>query len=224
MLECIQWILSLLYPSIHVLVQVIGRRSKAYAHMLEGNYPEDAVARMRLSLVGKERWRGECSGWQESPLLPPGWLYRDTSNNGRVTHFLNSEGAELKSQLEAREQIFARYSSLQLDFFNRFVRAKLRTMTVKGYTWTTSSTVPEGWRVRRTAGGKKERLLSPEGKEVRSRRAAIQLLFSTKAPAENVAEMIRCLKHEGWESSEDLPMGWTFKKVNDRQVDVCMRC
>ena len=205
-----------------VLFQVIGGRSKAYAHMLEGNYSKDAVTRMRLSLVGKERWRGEWPGWQESPLLPPGWLYRDTSKNGRVTHFLNCEGVELKSQTEAREQIFARFPTHQLDFFNRFVRAKLRTMTAKGNTWRTSSTVPEGWRVRSTAAGKKERLLSPDGKEVRSRRAAIQLLFSTKAPAEKMADMVACLKHEGWESSEDLPMGWTFKKVNDRQVDVCM--
>ena len=115
------------------------------------------------------------------------WLYRDTSNHGRFTHFLNAEGCELKSQTEAREQIFSKYSSgHHLDFFNRFVRAKLRTMTVKGYTWRTSSTVPEGWRVRRTAGGKNERLLSPQGEEVKSRRAAVQLLISTKAPTEKV--------------------------------------
>ena len=103
--------------------------------------------------------------------------------------------------------------------------------------------MPEGWRVRRTAGGKNERLLSPQGEEVKSRRAAVQLLISTKAPTEKVfvcfyfhsylifdppiifgspekvAEMMTCLKHEGWESSEDLPKGWTFKKVNDCQVD-----
>ena len=190
--------------------------------MLKGNYAKEALARMRLSLVGKERWRGKHAGWQQSPLLPPGWLHRDTSNNGRVTHFLNSEGDELKSQREAREQIFSRYSSHQLDFFKRFVRAKLRRMTVKDYTWTTSTTVPQGWQVRRTASGKKERLLSPDGKEVWSRRAAMQLLSATGAPAEKLAEMAACLKHEGWESSQDLPMGWTFKRINDRQVGVCM--
>ena len=209
-----------------MLLQVIGGRSKAYAYMLKGNYPKDALAKMRLSLVGKEKCRDTWStGWQESPLLPPGWLYRDTSTNGRATHFLSSEGDELKSQMEARELIErdGRYSAHQLDFFNRFMKARLRTMTVRGYAWTSSSTVPEGWRVRRTAGkNNDERLLSPEGKEVRSRRAAVQFLFSTKASHEKLAEMVACLKHEGWESSQELPIGWTFKKVSDHQVDSCM--
>ena len=199
---------------------MVRGRSRAYAHMLKGNYPKGALMRMRLSLVGKER----STGWQESPLLPPGWLYRDTSTNGRATHFLNSEGDQLKTQTEARDMIKkdARYSSHQVDLFNRFMKARLREMTARGYTWTSSSTVPEGWQVRTTSGkSKSERLLSPEGKEVRSRRAAVQLLYSMKAPAEKLAEMIACLKHEGWESSKDLPVGWTFKRVSDHQVDLC---
>ena len=187
--------------------------------MLKHNYPKDALARMRLSLIGKERWRGKYAGWQVSPLLPPDWLYRDTSSNGKVTHFLNSEGEELKTQREAREQIERepRYSSHQLEFFEVFMVTKQRRMTSKGYTWAASSTLPQGWKVRRTTG-KHERLLSPEGEEVRSRRAEIQLLFSTNAPPEKLAEMIASLKHEGWESSEDLPVGWRFKRVYDHQT------
>ena len=57
------------------------------------------------------------------------------------------------------------------------------------------------------------------GQEVRSRRAALKLLVANKAPPEKLREMMACLKHEGWESSEDLPQGWTFKRIYDHQVN-----
>ena len=54
---------------------------------------------------------------------------------------------------------------------------------------------------------------------MRSRRAAVKLLVANKAPTEKLREMMACLKHEGWESSEDLPQGWTFKRIYDHQVN-----
>ena len=135
--------------------------------MLKHNYPKEALTRMRLSLIGKERWRGKFDGWQESPLLPSGWLYRDTSSIYN-TYFLNSEGQELKTRRDVREHIKndERYSSHQLELFNKFMSRKLLKKRAECHNWEESRTVPEGWRVRRTICNQ-ERLLSPTGQEVR---------------------------------------------------------
>ena len=146
---------------------MITSRRRAYAYMLKHNYPKEALTRMRLSLIGKERWRGKFDGWQESPLLPSGWLYRDTSSIYN-TYFLNSEGQELTTRRDVREHMKndERYSSHQLELFNKFMATKLLKKRAECHNWEESRTVPEGWRVRRTICNQ-ERLLSPTGQEVR---------------------------------------------------------
>ena len=45
---------------------------------------------MRLSLIGKERWRGKFDGWQEDEELPSNWFYKPDKSSTNV--FLDDLG------------------------------------------------------------------------------------------------------------------------------------
>ena len=73
-------------------------------------------------------------------------------------------------------------------------------------------TVPKGWHHK--TEGRNSYLRAPDGTVYRSRRSACQDMISGggKYTNEQIEEMRKCVKHEGWLDSSDIPDGWKIKK------------
>jgi len=77
--------------------------------------------------------------------------------------------------------------------------------------WTADHTIPAGWRMRNSNGNFV--LLSPNGLQFYSRRAAFQELVTKNYPDEMKAEMFDKLAYEGFQANELLPFGWIYQKT-----------
>ena len=76
-------------------------------------------------------------------------------------------------------------------------------------------TVPIGWSLR--GEGRFTVLTSPTGQTFKSRRAAFEYMVNSGTySAKKINDMKSYLKHEGWEESDKLPVGWMLKKKKDR--------
>ena len=87
--------------------------------------------------------------------------------------------------------------------------------------WSSDSTVPEGWLQKKIDLGRNKTfqlLVSPEGQRFKGKRSALQYLIKNKYPAEDIREMRNLLKSDGWENHPDLPINWMYKVRGTKTV------
>ena len=90
--------------------------------------------------------------------------------------------------------------------------------------WQTSDTIPDGWRVKNEGKGKAEFFLSPQGVQVPSRRAGLQLLVQEGSPQNLIEEMRSLLHIEGYQPHKYLPEKWlvkyVFRDINSKDLSI----
>ena len=90
--------------------------------------------------------------------------------------------------------------------------------------WQSSPTIPRAWKVKNEGKGKAEFFLSPDGSQLPSRRAGLQLLVKEGSPEAVVEEMRSMLRFEGYQSHKHLPENWliryVFTDINNSRVSI----
>ena len=200
------------------LTQFTSRRS-AYQHMIQEGYSEEDLGRMRQSMVDSVT---PGMSWEVSRYLPADWLYRETSSSGfegknihASVHILTVEGQLFKSYKTAQdfmEDPSTKYRTEDVENLKALIISKCDMRRTVLNDWKPSNTLPEGWMLR-TGTGKEERtfVLSPDKQQYSSRKNALQHMLKNDFPKIKIQEMRGCLKHETFETSENLPVTWFFK-------------
>ena len=163
----------------------------------------------------------EFEGWEESHLLPEGWIFRvnwEGFANAKLktkfssnTLYLSREGKVFESMRTATEYM-ARlgYKRAEISRCKDFLQERNQKSIIARETWMESHTVPTGWKIR--SSGTRTFVLSPNGRQFRSRMQAITELASEKGDqAELEALREKMVEHEGWQRSNLLPANWIFK-------------
>ena len=193
-------------------------RFVAFRHMVKENYPQSEISNMRKCL--------KFENWQESPLLPLGWSFKETDGSHGVA-FLSERGTFFKSFIRALK--FAENCKTgeivdedveRMKLFQEDISIDRRIL---GYNWQESESLPDGWKIRAAKGkdGKesvKEYLLSPSGIQYQSRRVALTFLIKNNFPDEDIATMRAALSDEGWEDEKLLPMNWKYRRVSVKEI------
>ena len=201
----------------------------------------------------------EFEGWEESSLLPEGWIFRVNwegfvksndkeeplegiakseagteeiaeSNEHLVVKartkfssniaYLSREGKAFESLRTATEYMTKMgYKRAEILRCREFLQERNQKSIVLRENWLESDTVPPGWKIRNS--GARSFVLSPDGRQFRSRLQAIVALAPEKSYQEDLAWMReKLLEHEGWQTSSLLPAHWIFKVkgIEDKQL------
>ena len=153
-------------------------------------------------------------GWEESELLPHNWRcrLRLKSRQSQDIHFLTEEGLELSSYQAATEHlVLTGFPESDVNNLKKLMEEHSTLRRAFNHDWLESKTVPLGWKMKAANKHGIEFLLTPEGKQFPSRRAALQFLIKEKHSEQEISTMRKLLKHEDWEGSDLLPQNWRFK-------------
>ena len=188
-------------------------RVNALQHLLKQGCSQADIAAMKDKL-GFE-------GWQSDEHLPPGWLYKVVSEGFtkdnkwyNVISFLSKDGDLLDNMKHVLEHMENHEEYTDRDVENCKMFQEIQSCPEKRYDWLPNDgSLPDGWRRRVSDGeAKMEWILSPEGKQYRSRFVAIQDMIKKQYPDNTVKKMRQLMiNHENWSRSEFLPEDWLFK-------------
>ena len=161
--------------------------------------------------------------WEESSLLPHGWLFRVASDGwtkDKKFHehivYLSSEGLPFESMKLAMEYMSSSNKYAEKDLANCKEFLLSRSKSDKSFDWEEGDdTIPMGWKMR-TCDTDSQRpfFLSPQNLQYRSRYVAVVDMIKrrnayTRKQVEQMKQLM--IKHENWETSDLLPQGWLFK-------------
>ena len=59
-------------------------------------------------------------------------------------------------------------------------------------------------------------ILSPENRHFSGRRLALKYLIDKSYPEEDIEEMRKCLKYDGWFEDPRLPLKWLYRSRNNK--------
>ena len=159
--------------------------------------------------------------WETSEFLPNGWLFKTISEGFTkdnkwysTIHYISDEGITFESMKNIMEHLksSSKYTQDDADKCQEFIKDKKSVL--KKYEWSPGDeTVPAGWKIRISESENKWKfLLSPDGRQYRSRFVAIQDMFKRDYSDEEIDEMRgKLIDHEGWETSDLLPLKWVFR-------------
>ena len=174
----------------------------------------------------------EFEGWEESLLLPAGWMYKvhwEGFTNKKFSSnvsYLSREGKSFESIQTATEFMKLKgYYQSEITNCTEFLKFRNKTTIESRFSWDSSESVPPGWKVRSLESGSASRqyILSPWGLQYRSRVLAIQDMTKHGAATEDIEVMrAKLMEHEGWKKSELLPPKWIFKDTQEKRgVKIC---
>lgn len=193
---------------------VFNSKVKALNYMMENNYPEDDISRLRESF--------SSDGWSESDLLPSSWKFRKCKADRNEYQFIAPSGDIFNSRRGLIEHLRSDPGMTETDVAN----AQQLFDEIKA-TWVNNlqdyvegdKSVPPGWRIKYFSGVKangKERernyILAPSGTRFQSRARAIQYMVENSYPTEHINYMLSQLVTEGWVHNPKLPVNWRIKK------------
>ena len=194
------------------LTQFTSRRT-VYQYIIQKGYPVEDVKKMRESLVTCDTFG---NNWEVTEYLPEGWLYRETSSKSHVNvNFLSVDGQLFESYKTVTDHMMdsgSSYTQEDVDRLKVLLSTKSEERRASLADWKSSTTLPAGWK-QRTAEGKHEKpiFLSPGKDQYMSRKLGLQSMIKSRQPEKKVQEMRDCLKHEGWETSKNLPPTWLYR-------------
>ena len=205
-------------------------RFVALQDMIKNNYPADEVKTMKQKMKDYE-------GWGLSEYLPEQWMYKVhwegfTKDNryGENIIYLSEEGQSFQSMKSVLEYMESseRYSPEDAARCQQFLDERRKLTMNTRYQWQSSSTVPAGWKIRKSEGkSDMQYVLSPSGNQYRSRFSAIQDMMKNPEiySTDEVNTMRKMMiEHESWVMHDSLPdqwlckIGWEGRNSKDRVV------
>jgi len=195
-------------------------RRAALQQMLKSEYEKEEIEEMRSML--------QYEGWEKSEHLPLGWLQKISHDKKHVSvKLLTVEGNMLESYKTAIEYMesLSHYNGKDLLGVQLLMEEKASKRRLVMTDWEDGGSVPKGWKIRIAEGKtKKEFFLAPDGRQFPCRKAGLQHMINEKYPAEEIEEMRRMLRLEGWEINKNLPKGWrirySFSKVESTNLSL----
>jgi len=161
-----------------------------------------------------EQENGQPSNWAASPLLPPGWMFKQ---EGKELKFISQEGTVLNRQ--------------ELEMLHKFKPKK----TGKG--WKSSEYLPEGWMGRKT--GVVTQFKTETGEKLTHYKSAASYMRASDRYSQSDVERLylyptgvkiflnkkNCKKQKQlntWKANEYLPDGWMCKgmKAGSKRIKV----
>ena len=189
--------------------------------------PQEVQEELRRKMV-------EHENWEESPLLPDGWLFKVTwegkgGKGGRWNsnlRYLSRDGVafdsmkEVLAHLQLQLQTSPSLGQENIQNCQEFLRVRSQQNIELRHRWQSSETLPPGWRVRRAQGSQLEFFLSPHNTQYKSRFSAIQdMMVRADLYTEQEVELMKekLISEESWQVSSLLPPGWLYKVVWEGQ-------
>jgi len=195
-------------------------RRSALQHMIKENYPEVDIVAMRGKLV--------YEGWEDDDLLPPGWKVRKSegSTNGVFDvnyYYLSSDGTMFHSTRAVITYMKRRqdYTDKDIEKIKTRLENETRKNRPQKYDWLEEDMLPPGWKYRTIVKGgiRTDFILTAEGGQHQSRRAAIESMIKENFDPQSIFRMWSTLDVEGWVTDDDrLPKGWRVRS-KDRLKD-----
>ena len=192
-------------------------RFVALQDMIKNNYPADEVKTMKQKMKDYE-------GWGLSEYLPEQWMYKVhwegfTKDNryGENIIYLSEEGQSFQSMKSVLEYMESseRYSPEDAARCQQFLDERRKLTMNTRYQWQSSSTVPAGWKIRRSEGkSDMQYVLSPSGNQYKSRFSAIQdMMKNPEIYSTHEVDTMRkkMVEHESWIMHDNLPDQWVYK-------------
>jgi len=194
-------------------------RRSAYQHMIKEEYPESQILEMRECLVHE--------GWEDDDLLPNGWKVRKSegSTNGMFDvnyYYISIDGTMFHSTRAVINYMKKRPEYNETDI--KKIKTRLENETRKNrpqkYDWQEEENLPPGWKYRTIIKGgiRTDFILTAEGAQHQSRRAAIDSMIKENFDPHAIFKMWSTLHFEGWVTDDRLPRGWRVRS-KDRLKD-----
>ena len=178
-----------------------GRRA-ALKYMIDEKYPEEKIDEMRSYL--------KYDGWLTDPKLPAKWFFKKKDRSGSV-YFVSANGEYLQSKesLRINKNNFTQEEIQKIEHFTA-------PFTFDETQWRfDDSSVPKGWGINEVSFGndrKTVHLLSPERKKIQGKMNALKYMVKENYPKDQIKEMRKCLRRDGWLKDPNLPKNWFYRK------------
>ena len=196
-------------------------RRSALQHMIKEEAPSEQVELMRVCLIHE--------GWDDDKHLPVGWKVRKSegSTNGQFDvnyYYLSSDGTMFHSTRAVINYMKKRpeeYSEADIQQIKTRLQNETRKNRPQKYDWIEEENLPTGWKYRTIIKGgiRTDFILTAEGGQHQSRRAAIENMIKENFDPHAIFKMWSTLDVEGWVTDDDrLPKGWRIRS-KDRLKD-----
>merc|ERR1711953_912913 len=168
-------------------------------------------------------------GWDNDSHLPPAWKVRKSegSTNGQFDvnyYYLSSDGTMFHSTRAVINYMKKRpqeYNERDIKQIKTRLENETRKNRPQKYDWKEEENLPEGWKYRTIIKGgiRTDFILTAEGGQHQSRRAAIENMIKENYDPHAIFKMWSTLDVEGWVTDDDrLPKGWRVRS-KDRLKD-----
>ena len=189
--------------------------------MIKEGADSEQVELMRSCLIHE--------GWDNDSHLPPNWKVRKSegSTNGQFDvnyYYLSSDGTMFHSTRAVINYMKKRpqeYNEGDIKQIKTRLENETRKNRPQKYDWKEEENLPEGWKYRTIIKGgiRTDFILTAEGGQHQSRRAAIENMIKENYDPHAIFKMWSTLDVEGWVTDDDrLPKGWRVRS-KDRLKD-----
>ena len=194
--------------------KVIHGRRCALKFLVENNAEEEKILEMRNLLT-------DYDGWCTDSQLPQNWLYQVQRKN-KETFFCSPTGERFRQKEKALQYL---QNSGADDDDVAMLRDFTTSSTDANSGWSEGDgTIPAGWKMKEGRIGIRTftMLLSPCGRQMKGRRAALTFMINNLYPESSIAHMRRALiQLHGWEEDPRLPEKWLITKNPRRRFRLC---
>ena len=189
--------------------KVFQGRLSALKHMKEENYPLDQIAEM-VKYLGDD-------GWEEDSILPIGWKFKvmkrpNGMTNKNIFLYFDPEYSyrQFESSTQAENFLTSEGSTEDLEKFKCFlVKLNQSKLVIRE-----DLELPQGWKVEENESNSNMKIfVSPAGSKFANRRLALANMIENYFPFEDIDQMRKCLRHEGWQEDRKLPRDWRMKEI-----------
>ena len=190
-----------------------GRRC-ALKFLVENNSAEEKILEMRNMLIDYDDWSTDAA-------LPQNWLYKVNKGKKKEILFCSPTGERFR-QKEKAVQFLQNSGGSEEDV--SMLRDFTRGLTDVGGWIDGDGTIPAGWKMKEGRIGDRTftMLLTPCGRQIQGRRAALSFLVTNLYPESIISHMRRTLVQlDGWQEDPRLPENWLAKIQNRRKFLLC---
>ena len=180
--------------------------SEALRFMVENNYPEDCIQRMKEGLIVED-------GWTTTDYMPEGWLCKLTKVPDRTSpdkKYMTPTFKVVDSYTDIIEAL--KLSGATKDDIYKFKSAQ---------NWEANEELPKGW-MQRAKNFLNMTYMGPDGRFCSSAANVYKYFLSAEYDNDDMEKghedkkkVVAMLRREGWAQSEGLPDDWWARKLND---------
>merc|ERR1719319_783059 len=196
-------------------------RRSALQHMIKEEAVAEQVEVMRACLIHE--------GWEDDEHLPTAWKVRKSegSTNGQFDvnyYYLSSDGTMFhgtRAVINYMKKRPGEYTEADIGQIKTRLENETRKNRPQKYKWKEEENLPEGWKYRTIIKGgiRTDFILTAEGAQHQSRRAAIENMIKENFDPHAIFKMWSTLDVKGWVTDDDrLPKGWRVRS-KDRLKD-----